>query len=113
MHARRFGLKCDNKSTGAKDVFETTLGKLAGAERRLSERTKVGELGPESDLLFLGFTGSAVCVASAKKNKPSACRLMFNVIIGRVIQLVHVAVRAPTQLHDYADPPAFFFLHVS
>lgn len=37
---------------------------------------------------------------------------MFNVINRRVIQLVHVAERAPTQLHDYADLPAFFSPHV-
>lgn len=60
--------------------------------------------------LLLSFTDSTVCVGSAIKKKHSL--LMFNVINGRVIQLVHVAERASTQLHDYADVP-FFFFHVS
>lgn len=54
--------------------------------------------------LLLNLTG----FTATKNKKKSACRFMFNVIIGLVIQLVHVVERAPTQLHDYAALPAAF-----
>lgn len=79
-------------------------------------KDNVGELGSNcflklnllGDLLLLSFTDSNVLCCKCKKETTFACLLMFNVINGRVIQLVHIAERAPTQLHDYADLPAFF-----
>lgn len=116
LHIKLVNNKCTKNLEGAHtnlrlfividDVFDATLGKLPGAERRRSGRSRLEN--------WDGIPSRrAICSSSAsparpcKKKNPSACRLMFNVIIARVIQSVHVAVRAPTQLHDYADPPAF------